>query len=117
MSYFYSVFICFCLLLRVHLTTCLPSPLGDHAAAPQPAPPPRSAVLPGRGPLTPALLAAPSRVRALPQPDAPQHQQRVGHGAQLAAPEEAAPQPHHLLRAAADGAGEEVPEAEVPVHT
>lgn len=56
-------------------------------------------------------------LRALAKPDAPQHQQRVGNGAQHAAPEEATAQPHYLHGGAADGSGEEVPEAEVPVNT
>ena len=99
---------------RLLVAACLPSPVGDHTAA-APRPP---GVVPGCRPLAPApaLPAAPARLRALAQPDAPQHQQRRGHGAQHTSPEEAAPQPHHLHRAAAHGPGEEVPEAEVPVH-
>lgn len=101
------------------VTTCLPAPLGDHAAASQPTTPPPPAVLSGRGALAPALAlpAASQMLRALAQPDAPQHQQRVGHRAEHPSSEEATPQPHHLHRAAADGPGEEVPEAEVPVYT
>lgn len=104
---------------RLFITACLPTHLSHHTAAAQHAPPPAAADFSGRSPLAPAFdfPAASAGLRTLTQPDATQHQQRVGDGARHAAPEKAQTQPHYFHRAAADGPGEEVPEAEVPLHT
>lgn len=104
---------------RLLVTTCLPAPLSDHEAAAQPACSRPAAVLSGRCPSTSAAAfpTASQRLRAVTQPDAPQYQQRVGDWAQHTPPEEATSQPYYFYWAATDGPGEEVPEAEVLVHS